>query len=79
MTPSGYYDTEEEPDGTFDDLSEFEKIAMILIIALELILIVGALGKFKVLGPIPCFIFILILIGLFIWADITIFNFFILG
>lgn len=79
MTPGGYYDTEEEPDGTFDDLSEFEKIAMILIIAIELILIVGALGKFKVLGPIPCFIFILILIGLFIWADITIFNFFILG
>ena len=74
MTPGGFYDTEKEPE-----LQIYEKIALIVVAVFELMILAWFLGKFKSLVPIGCFILAVILIGLFIWGDIWLYQFFLTG
>ena len=70
MLPSNYYDTEEEPE-----LEIWENIALIAVAIFELYLILSINAKFK-MPLIARLIVIAALIGLCVWGDIALYQFF---
>ncbi len=70
MLPSNYYDTEEEPE-----LEIWETIALIAVAIFELYLILSINAKFK-MPLIARLIVIAALIGLCVWGDIALYQFF---
>lgn len=74
LTPGIFYKTEAE-----GEISQFEQILLIVIIAAEVIALCWFLSKIKKLHPVFVVLAMLAFVGLFIWLDVLVWNFFLVG